>query len=115
MKKLLYEITVIDLPHNQWHPHRPWPLHLARAIQDLLTALLAGLLFTAIRIEYALHAVASSVLTTAEAVASAIRVVYAAGRVTIKVAWDDNKLIIDNLGFKVGRVIIGNQLEGCYA
>jgi len=101
MKKLFYEITVIDLPTGQWRPHRPWPLRLARAVWGLLVALL----FTAMRIEYAMHAVAASLLTTTEAVAGAIRVVATAGRVALGV-------IVDDLAYEVGRVIVEDRLAG---
>lgn len=105
--KLLYEIIVIDLPHTQYHTIRPWPLRLARAVRGLLVALLTALLLTAIRSEYAMRAVVTALSETTKAVTGAIRVVATAGRVAARVIWDD-------LAYEVGRVIVGNRLEGCY-
>lgn len=105
MKRLLYELIVIDLPSSQWHPRRPWlvgvVLELLTLALALPTTLLARLLANAAYSE-------AKARIAADHVGCGIHIAAVAGRVASRVIWDD-------LAYEICRVLIGNKLEGCYA
>ena len=105
MKRLLYELIVIDLPRSQWRPRRPWlvqvTLGLLAFALALPTTLLARLLANAAYSEAKLRLKGNHV-------GCGIRIVAVAGRVAARMIWED-------LAYEISRIIIGNKLEGCYA
>ena len=102
MKRLLYELIVIDLPRSQWRPHRPW---LIQVVLELLaialafpTTLLARLLANAAYSEARLRLKGNHV-------GCGIRIMAVAGRAAARVIWGD-------LAYEIAGALVGKGMEG---
>lgn len=102
MKRLLYELIVIDLPSSQWRPRRPWLIGLALALlalalafpTDLLARLLANAAYSEAKVRIA-----------ADLVGCGIHIAAVAGRVAGRVIWED-------LTYGVAGALVGKGMEG---
>lgn len=91
--KLLYEITVIDIPHDQWHQVYSWPIRLALVIIALIVAS-----------KRRWRRLKQTVCATRDA----IRIVATSSRIIATYTYND-------LAYKMGRAIVGNRLENPYS
>ncbi len=102
MKRLLYDLRIIDLPQTQWRPRRPWLVQVVLGVLAfalaLPTTLLARLLTNAAYSEARLRLKAGRV-------DCGIRIVAVAGRAAARVIWGD-------LAYEIAGALVGKGMEG---